>query len=76
MRIIVLDDDGTPIDGLMVSASDLTYIRNGNADWLSLTVEARQAVLSFIIQTFQRMVPQPIAQTPTVPAHVLKFRKP
>lgn len=74
MRIVLLDDDGNAIDGLQLVCSDFTYIRNGSADWLGLTVGARNAVLGFIINAFRQMVPEPIAKPS--PANVVKFRKP
>ena len=73
MILFLVSDEGEELGTLQMCSSDFTYIRNGNADWVSLTVEARARLGEFVINTFLENTPEPIHQKP--PAMVLNFHQ-
>lgn len=77
MRLLTLDDDrDIPISRMDLTPQDFTYIHNGAADWLSLTVEGRKKVLSFIVESYRALIPVPHEVVSQPKPNVVPFKAP
>lgn len=70
--VLLTDDTKAELAALRLKSSDFTSIRNGAADWLSLTVDARQRLIEAVVNAYRlsNTAVQPVAErSVVVPFH-------